>query len=317
MISIIIPNYNGKENLKLVFESLTKQSISDFKVILVDNGSDDDSVIFTESNYPQHEIIKLKKNTGFAFAVNCGIEQALKKFNSEYIVLLNNDIELDQNFLKEGIKTFSEIPDAGFIAVKMMNYFKRNIIDNAGDFIKSNGGSPLMRGLGENDEGQYDKPGFVFGACAGAAFYRRELFVKEGKFDEDFFAYLEDVDLSFRFQLAGFKCYYNPKIICYHKRGETTKKFSGWETYYSEKNLVSLRLKNYPLSIYLKNTPLFFILRVRRFVKFFLKYPPEVFKAAVKGYLKGLAEVPSALRKRKSIQKNRKVGSEYIESLFL
>ncbi len=138
----------------------------------------------------------------------------------------------------------------------------------------------------------------------------------QGLFDEDFFAYLEDVDLSFRFQLAGYKCYYNPEIICYHKRGATTKEFSGWETYYTEKNLVSLRLKNYPLSIYLKYSPLFFISRVRRFVNFFLRYPPGVFKSAFTGYLKGLTEIPSALGKRNQIQKNKKVSAGYIESLF-
>ena len=99
------------------------------------------------------------------------------------------------------------------------------MIDDTGDFIKSFGGSPLVRGRGEKTSDQYDKPDLFFGACAGAAFYKTELFEKAGMFDEDFFAYLEDVDLSFRFQLSGFKCYYNPEIICYHKRGETTKNF--------------------------------------------------------------------------------------------
>ena len=317
MVSIIIPNYNGRENLQLVFESISKQNYREFNVILVDNGSTDDSISFTEKNYPEFEIIKLNENTGFSVAVNHGIRHAINKFKSKYILLLNNDIEIDNNFLEEGIKTFSGVPEADFVAVKMLNYFRRNMIDNTGDFIKSGGGSPMMRGAGETDSGQYDKPEFVFGACAGAAFYKAELFKSEGLFDEDFFAYLEDVDLSFRFQLAGYKCYYNPKIICYHKRGETTKNFSGWETYYTEKNLVSLRLKNYPLSVYLKYSPLFFISRVRRFAKFFIKYPPDVFKAAVKGYLKGLTEVPSAFKKRKAIQKNMKVSPEYIESLFM
>jgi GT2 family glycosyltransferase len=316
MISIVIPNLNGLDDLKLLFESLSRQSYNDFQVILVDNGSSDDSVSYTENNFPGHNIIKLEKNHGFSAAVNQGIRFALDKFKPEYILLLNNDIELSNNFLEEAIKTFANVPDAGFIAVKMMNYFNRNIIDNTGDFIKSNGGSPLMRGFGEIDTGQYDKAEYIFGACAGAAFYSSQLFRDAGLFDEDFFAYLEDIDLSFRFQLKGYKCYYNPKIMCYHKRGETTKKFTGWETYYSEKNLVSMRLKNYPLSIYMKYFPLFFISRVRRFIKFFLKYPKEVFSNAFRGYIKGLTEIPSALRKRRAIQKGSKVSAAYIESLF-
>lgn len=317
MVSIVIPNYNGVNDLKTIFESISKQTYSDYKVILVDNGSEDDSVSFTETNFPEHKIIRLDKNCGFSLAVNKGIRYALDKLKTDYILLLNNDIELSNNFLEQACKTFSNVKEAGFIAVKMMNYFNRDIIDNTGDFIKSNGGSPLMRGFGEKDTGQYDKAEFIFGACAGAAFYRTELFKNAGLFDEDFFAYLEDVDLSFRFQLAGYKCHYNPEIICYHKRGETTKKFSGWETYYTEKNLVSLRLKNYPLSIYMKYFPLFFVSRIRRFVKFFLKYPRNVFQSAFKGYVKGVTEIPSAFKKRKLIQKNKKVSSEYIESLFV
>ncbi len=316
MFSIIIPNYNGLENLKLVFNSILQQSYTDYKVILVDNGSTDDSVIYTENDFPQFEIIKLRENTGFAVAVNYGIDLALEKNSNDLICILNNDIELDIDFLSKGVKTFSENPEAGFVAVKMLNYFRRDIIDNTGDFINSKAGAPFMRGVGEKDEGQYDKKEFIFGACAGAAFYKPELFREVGKFDENFFAYLEDVDLSFRFQLAGYKCFYNPEIICYHKRGDTTRKFSGWETYYTEKNLVSLRLKNYPLSLYIKKSPVFFAARLRRLIKFFIKYPPGVFKAALKGYLKGLTEIPTAFKKRKLIQRSRKVSTEYIESLF-
>ena len=317
MVSVIIPNFNGVNELETLFKSLSRQTYSDIKVILVDNGSSDKSVEFTEIYFPQFKVIKLDRNYGFSKAVNTGIEFSLKEINPEFILLLNNDIEIENDFIEKGIKTFSEIQDAGFLAVKMLNFFERDKIDDAGDFIKSNGGSPVVRGRGEKDEGQYDRPEYVFGACAGAAFYRKELFLKEGMFDEDFFAYLEDVDLSFRFQLAGYKCYYNPEIICYHKRGETTKKFSGWETYYSEKNLVSLRLKNYPFSIYLKYSPLFFLSRVRRFSKFLLRYPKGVFKSAVTGYIKGISEIPSALKKRKKIQRNKKVSAEYIESMFM
>lgn len=317
MVSVIIPNFNGIKELETLYVSLSLQTFKDFQVILADNGSSDGSVEFTEKKYPQYKILKLGKNLGFSKAVNAGIKYSLSEINSDYLLLLNNDIELKPDFIERAMKTFSEKKDAGFIAVKMLNFFQRDLIDDTGDFIKAYGGSPLVRGRGEKDTGQYDKPEYVFGACAGAAFYRKELFLNAGMFDEDFFAYLEDVDLSFRFQLAGYKCFYDPEIICYHKRGETTKKFSGWETYYSEKNLVSLRLKNYPAGIYIKYSPLFFLFRVRRFYKFFFHYPPGVFRSAFTGYLKGLSEIPSALRKRKQIQNNKKVSAEYIESMFI
>jgi len=317
MISIVIPNYNGSDNLPALYKSISEQSFKDYKIIFVDNGSSDNSIGITRKYFPDSEIISLEKNFGFAKAVNDGIKYSLEDLKSEYLLLLNNDIELKMDFLEKGIKTFSDVAEASFIAVKMMNYFNRDFIDDTGNFIKSNGGSPMMRGFREKDAGQYDKPEFIFGACAGAAFYKSEVFIKTGLFDEDFFAYLEDVDLSFRFQLAGFKCYYNPEIVCYHKRGETTKKFSGWETYYTEKNLLALRLKNYPVTTYLKYSPLFFAARFLRFLKFFFRYPPGVFSSAVKGYFRGLSEIPSSLKKRCKIQKTKVASAKYIESLFM
>jgi GT2 family glycosyltransferase len=316
MIDIIIPNYNGVNELKICYASLENQTYRDFRVILVDNGSTDNSVEFTKSTYPRHQVIMLDKNYGFAKAINSGIRFSLSLDTCRYILLLNNDIELKEDFLAKGIETFQKIEDASFIAVKMMSYFKRDIIDDCGDFIKANGGSPFARGHGDLDTGQYDKPEYIFGACAGAAFYRKELFESVGLFDEDYFAYLEDLDLSFRLQLNGYKCYYNPEILCYHKRGETSKKSEGMNNFYSEKNLIALRLKNYPLFIYIKYTPLFLADRIVRFYKFARFYPSGIFWSAVKGYLKGLLEVPKSLKKRWSIQKTKSVESKYIESLF-
>jgi GT2 family glycosyltransferase len=317
MIDIIIPNYNGLENLKCVLQSLKAQSVKDCGIIIVDNGSTDDSVKFVESEYINVIVIKNKTNLGFSKAVNIGIKYSLEKNNPDYILLLNNDIELEKDFIEKGLNTFTNVKEADFIACKMLNFYKRDIIDDTGDFIRKSGGIPMARGHGEKDEGQYNKPEFIFGACAGAAFYKSELFKKTGLFDEDFFAYLEDVDLSFRFRLAGYKCYYNPEIICYHKRRETTNRFDGWETFYTEKNLVALRLKNYPFWLYIKYSPLFFLARVKRFIKYTGSiYPKGTFGYAVKGYLKGLREIPKSLAKRKIIQMNKKVNSKYIGKIF-
>ena len=316
MIDIIIPNYNGAEELKICFASLEKQTYKDFNIILVDNGSTDNSVEFTKSNFPRHQIIMLDKNFGFAKAINAGLRFSLAINNSEFILLLNNDIELKEDFLANGIETFERLKDVSFIAVKMLNYFNRDVIDDCGDFIKANGGSPFARGHGDIDKGQYDKLEYIFGACAGAAFYRKDVFNKIGLFDEDYFAYLEDLDFSFRLQLAGYKCYYNPEIVCYHKRGETSKKIEGLNIRLSEKNLIALRLKNYPMFIYLKYTPLFFIARIVRYYKFIKLHPPVIIKSAIVGYLKGLSEIPKTLRKRRAVQKTKCVSTKYIESLF-
>lgn len=310
MISIVIPNYNGMEHLETCYNSLSKQTYKDFEIILVDNNSKDDSVKFTEKNYPDIKILKVNYNSGFAKAVNGGIKISI----GEFTLLLNNDTECKEDFLEEMLKGFRD-KDTGSVACKMINFYDRSIIDDAGDFIKLKG-SPYARGHGEQDIGQYDRHKYIFGACAGAAMYKREIFYELGFFDEDFFAYYEDVDMSFRMQIAGYKCYYNPKAVCYHKRGATTKTMTGFETMLCEKNLIAVRLKNYPFLTLLKCSPYFMIVRIKRYYNFLTKHSSSLFMSAVKGYFKGLLEIPKSLRKRKFIQKSRTVSSEYLENIL-
>jgi len=314
LISIIIPNLNGLEHLKVCYDSLLQQSVKDFKIILVDNNSSDDSVKFTERNYPEIVVIKLNSNTGFAKAVNTGIIYSFENYNSDFVLLLNNDTECDKHFLEEMLKGFKE-KNVGSVACKMLNFYDRKKIDDAGDFIKSKG-SPYARGNEEIDTGQYDKKEYIFGACAGAAMYRKEVFDTVGFFDEDFFAYYEDVDFSFRLQSAGYKCFYNPGAICYHKRGATTISMSEFQTMLCEKNLIAVRIKNYPLSTFIKSFPFFQLVRIQRYYRFYRDHSSKLFWAAVKGYVKGLSEIPKSLKKRKEIQKNKKVNIEYLESIF-
>ena len=314
---IIIPNLNGAEHLKTCYRSLKSQTVREFKLILVDNNSSDDSVDLTLSELPDAEIIRLEKNHGFAGAVNKGLAFAISDNRYESVLLLNNDIELTPDFIEKGLKTFQQHPDAYMIAVKMLNYYNRNIIDDCGDFIKALGGSPFARGHGEEDRGQYDKTEYIFGACAGAAFYRLILFREIGYFDEIFFAYYEDIDISFRAQLAGYKCIYQPEAVCYHKRGGTASAgATGFQTEMCERNLVLMRFKNYPLSIYVLYQPLFLIARIKRYYGFIKYNSPEVFIKALRGYIRGIALLPFMIKSRFRIQKNIRVNSEYIKNLF-
>lgn len=314
MVYVVIPNYNGLRHLRDCFDSLVKQSCKEFKVVLVDNNSSDESIAFTNRYYPGVIVIKLDKNTGFAKAVNEGIKFALKDINTKYVILLNNDVECDENFISELVKGVEE-NDCSSCASKMLNFYDRTKIDDTGDFIKKKG-SPFARGHSEKDKGQYNTPEYIFGPCAGAAIYKREVFPTVGFFDEDFFAYYEDIDFSFRMQLYGLKCYYNPKAICYHKRGATTKDKIGFETELCEKNLIALRIKNYPLLMLLKYELFFFFARFRRYYYFYRDFSFQVFKSAVKGYFRGLLEIPISLSKRSEIQRSKSVSNYYIENLF-
>lgn len=314
MISIIIPNFDGLEHLKTCFSSIEKQNFRNFKVVLADNGSSDESVKFTEENYPEYKIIRFKINTGFAKAVNAGIMYAINEYKPEIILLLNNDTELGPDFLEKGYEAFKN-PEVSFAAVKMMNFYNRDIIDDAGDFVKQNGGSPFARGHGEIDKGMYYKSEWIFGACAGAAFYRTKVFNECGIFDEDFFAYYEDIDFSFRAQLEGFKCLYIPECICYHKRGGTISTY-GFQTEMCERNLVMMRFKNYPLSMYILYQPLFLTARAKRYYGFFKNNSAGLVFKALRGYLRGLMNVPGKAAERFKIQKKRKVSVHDIKSLF-
>lgn len=317
MINIIIPNYNGLEHLKTCYDSVRQQSFKEYNIVLVDNNSGDGSVNYTKEVFPDSVILELDKNYGFARAVNEGINFSLAVSTCKYILLLNNDIELDPEFLRKGIETFEKIPEASIIAVKMLNFFDRSIIDDCGDFIKGKGGSPAARGHGEKDEGQYDKEEFIFGACAGAAFYKKEIFRKIGIFDKDFFAYYEDIDFSFRALLAGYKCFYQPKTVCYHKRGGTSSVAThGFQTEMCERNLVLMRIKNYPLFIYILYQPLFFAARLKRYYLFIRDHSFEIFIKAAAGYLRGLGLILHQIPKRLKIQRERNVSISYIKSFF-
>lgn len=316
LVTIIIPNINGIKHLESCYPSILKQSHDNYKIILVDNNSTDGSVEYTLAEFPMIEIVKFGHNTGFAKAVNAGIEIALNKYNSPFILLLNNDIELTNNFLEEALNTFQNEPGADMIAVKMMNFFDRSIIDDTGNFITKKGGTSYPRGNAERDTGQYDTPGYIFGACAGAAFYRKTVFEKIGLFDEEFFAYLEDIDLSFRAQLSGLKCYYQPKSICFHKRGGSSISTFMFQARLNERNIVWLRFKNYPLGLYILYQPLFLLARLRRFYYIMKYYGIKCLLSVVSGYIEGVLRSIFFLGKRYKIQKMRIVSSKYILSLF-
>ncbi len=312
-IAIIIPNYNGASHLKECLQSLDEQTVDNFFVIAVDNNSSDNSkdTVKNFSNVIWH---KLDKNYGFAKAVNHGIRKALEYWEVRYIILLNNDIVCKSDFIEQISKSFIQ-PVVYSSACKMINYFDRNIIDDCGDFINKNG-LPYARGHGEEDKGQYDNKEFIFGACAGAAMYRREVFEKAGYFDEAFIAYYEDIDFSLRLQLMDMKCYYNPDAICFHKRGGTYGKLNFYDLKMCRRNLTALRIKNYPLFLYFRFIPEFISGGLRRYLFHFRKSQFKEMMILFYGSMLGLTRIPDAIIKRYKIQKSKAVSNSYIENLF-
>lgn len=312
--TVVIPNWNGKKFLNICLPSLKEQTLKNFEIVIVDNGSDDESVSFIKSNFPECKIICFKENKGFSAAVNAGIMVA----RGEYIALLNNDIEAEENWLYELCNTLDKNEQIGFCASKMLRYYDRNFIDGVGDgYVR--GGMAYKLGWAEKDQGQYNQAAYVFGACAGAACYRKKVFDDIGLFDEDFFAYLEDVDISFRAQLAGYRCLYVPTAIVYHMGSATTgSRFNNTTVYLSAKNYVNVLVKNLPAGLWRKD--LYWIFRTLSVT--FLKYiiRGRGFSLA-KAYLSGLnaAFKQRAIMKakRKTIQENIRVPEINIRQLML
>ena len=247
LISVIVLNYNGKGFLDGCLTSLASQTYSDFEVIVVDNGSRDGSPEYIEENYPWVRLAKNNENLGFAGGTNAGIRAA----KGEFILTLNNDSRADSRFIEELIKPMAD-PEVGVCAAKML--FPDGRINSAGICI-SRSGAAWDRGMFEPDRGQYEFVEEVFGACAGAALYRREMLDEIGLFDEDFFLYLEDVDLAFRARLAGWKCLYVPGARVIHHHGGTAGVGSDLSVYYGNRNIVWYPIKDFPFRLLITSLP--------------------------------------------------------------
>ncbi|MFH1783029.1 MAG: glycosyltransferase family 2 protein [Candidatus Omnitrophota bacterium] len=226
MISVIVVNHNRSALLKRCLESLRGQSLMDFEVIVVDNASSDDSVEMVKTYFQDAKVIQNTTNLYFSKAYNQGMEASYGSF----ILCLNNDAYLEKDFLKEALFAIGKDEKIGMVSGKILREDKLTI-DSTGLFLGRNR-KPIERGYGlpsyakategRRDTGLYDKEEYIFGVSGSCAFYRKKMLEdikdKHGYFDERFEMYYEDLDLSWRAQKKGWKAYYTPKAIAYHKR---------------------------------------------------------------------------------------------------
>jgi len=251
LIEIIIPNWNGERLLAECLRSLSQQTFSDFRVIVVDNGSKDASVAMVERDFSQVKILKFNKNTGFSVAVNRGISEA----RSPWILLLNNDMEVAPDCLENLLLAIEKYKNYQFFALKMLNFYQRNVLDGAGDAVLR-GGVGYRLGTMESDSEYYSRDRDTFGVCAGAGLYKRELFEKIGFFDPEFFAYLEDVDLNMRARRRGMRCKFIHSAVVYHIGSATSgSKINDLTIRLSTRNNFYVLLKNYSLWMFIRFFP--------------------------------------------------------------
>jgi hypothetical protein len=305
----VIPNWNTREFLGPCLESLRRQTFRDFETLVVDSASTDGSVGFVKERFPEVKTLALPKNRGFSGAVNVGIEAS----TADLIVLLNNDTEQDPGWLEALVEAAERRPEAGLFASKLVDFENRRVLDGAGDALRPSG-FPYRLGHGEIDRGQFEGEGFVFGACAAAALYRRSLFEDVGLFDEDFFAYCEDADLSFRAQLAGHRCLYVPDSVVYHVGSVSTGgKRSATATRLGARNSVSLLVKNLPLSAVPHVLPFFVLEQLGRLLAATVTGSP---RAQLQGLAEARRHLPLMLKKRRRIQGEKRVPGGEIRALL-
>ena len=309
LVSIVIPNWNGAGFLPTCLDALRSQTYRSFEVIVVDNGSRDDSVELLRRNYPEARVIDWPENRGFAAAVNEGIRQA----RGEAVALLNNDTEADPLWLSELCHAATLHPEVGFFASKLLLFDRREVLHSAGDFYGVDG-VPGNRGVWQEDLGQFDDEREVFGACGGAALYRLDMLRDVGLFDEGLGSYCEDVDLSFRAQLAGYRCLFVPTARVYHRLSAT----GGGPTasYYCGRNFILVLAKNMPGSLIRRYWWSILGAQARYVGESLWHFRESAARARLRGQLAALAHLPRALEARREVQAKRRVADSRIESIL-
>ncbi len=240
-VSIVIPNWNGRRWLPECLRALAGQRLAPSEVLVVDNGSGDGSIEYLRDEHPEVRVLALRRNTGFAHAANVGVAAA----RSELIALLNTDVALAADWLERLVGALLADPAAAAVACKMLSLDDPARVYDAGDVLRRDGACE-QRGRFMRDDGRWDAPGEVFGACAGAALYRRSAVLAVGGFDERYFAYLEDVDLALALRLAGWTCRYEPAVALHAGEG-SSHRLRGGHQFLVTRNTVVLVAKWFPV----------------------------------------------------------------------
>lgn len=327
-IAVIIVNFNGRKLLYDCLGSTYNQTYPSYKIIMVDNGSIDGSVEFVKENFPKTKIIKLKINTGFAQGMNIGICEAFKDKAVKYICTLNNDTKAGQNFLEEMIRVIEFDQQIGSVQAKLL--FPDGFIQSAGLLLKKDlfgpDASGISRGFWESGE-KYNKPEEIFAPSPAAALYRREMLEEIGLFDEDFFAYAEDLDLGLRARLFGWKSYFAPQAQVIHFHSQTGKAASEFKAYHIRRNTNFTAIKNLPLGFLLK----FIFLTPLNYIKLLFKSRNKdssagrlssnigflgVMKVFARIHFDTIKFLPKMLKKRRQILKNKKISNKELKLLF-
>lgn len=303
LISIVIVYWNSARYLPRCLECLELQTLRDFEIIIVDNGSTDEGTWGLNQKYPNLDLRleRCSSNLGFAAGNNLGARLARGK----WLVLLNADAFPEPGWLEKLLAASQTYPEAVSFSSRQLQADGPDFLDGAGDAYHVSGFA-WRRCLGY-PAAQYGlEPAELFSPCAAAAMYLRQAFLEVGGFDEDFFSYYEDVDLGFRLQLKGYRCMYIPDAVVHHIGSATFGVRSDFAFYHSHRNLVWAFVQNMPPGLFWRYLPVHIMANLIYVVYYALRGRGKVLWKAKWDALRGL---PGALKKRRSIQENRRISN--------
>ena len=322
LFSVIILNWNGKHLLEECLSSIRSQTFRDFETIVVDNGSTDGSVDWIKERWAGSvSTIALPSNLGFAGGNNAGIRVA----RGPYVILLNNDTAVDPGWLAAMHDAVRRHPDAGMFTPKILNYYRRDEIDNTGHLIYPDGMARGRHRL-EKDDGRFDEEGEVLSPSGCAGCYRRRMLDEIGLLDEAFFAYGEDADLGLRGRWAGWTCTYVPSAVVYHKYSATSGTYSPQKAFLAERNRLWLLFKNFPV-VDILLSPLHTVLRYSLHLKGAItgkgasgRFAREfsigsLLRIILNAEISALRGLPDILRKRREARACRRIGTREFRRL--
>lgn len=340
LVSINLLSWNGKKYVDDCLSSVFNQTYPNLEVLVIDNGSKDGTIDCLKEINKKHKNLRIvfiyPKNVGFAVAHNHLIQES----KGEFVICLNQDVILDKDFIKQGIETFQQNDKISTVQGKLLRWKKglstssenvgyhiSHIIDTTGLIVLKNR-RIINRGQGEIDQGQFEKAEEIFGADGAVPIYRKkaleDIKIENEYFDEDFFAYKEDVDLAWRMKLYGWKAIYQPKSIAWHDRtaGDSAAisyiriikerlKINKFAKYLAFKNQRLMQIKNEQIVPLIKHAPRFLLKEAISwaYVLILEKYTWKAIKDLFK-------QTPSAWRKRKIISAKKRVRNNKIEKWF-
>jgi GT2 family glycosyltransferase len=336
-MSVNLLTQNGRKFVRNCLDAIFLQGYRPLEILIMDNDSTDGTGEFIEQHYPSVRLIKNKKNIGFG----AGYNELIKQSRGEFVLCINQDTVLDKKIIENAVRVFLQDPKIGAIQTKVFQlkeingvFQKSKLIDTTGLLI-SKSRQVVNRGQGEEDQGQFNQKEEIFGADGAIAFFRRAA-LEDVKlpnqnvsnsyeyFDEDFFAYKEDIDLTWRLRLAGWKTRYVPQCIGWHARTFRGENLSPWK-FVQQRRYISLPLKhlsfkNHRLTLIKNEIPWLFFKHLPWIIPrevgnwiYVLGFEKGRWKA-----IKGLfQQIPSALKKRKIIMANRKIDTREMNKWFL